>query len=181
MINFWIFLFTFILICLPFILLYYFCRNANAATNTLNMLQSGRNTIDLMKRVVYICKHIAEQSKIALKDLDYVQNHCEDLKYIVLENTAEKKQLDENEERIYRIFAEKRLTKLSEEFNKIADKCQLVSEKINLKKEDIEFFNQFSNMSDKNIVEWFISKQVLEGCEDLMFVKKYIEKGEANK
>ena len=52
------------------------------------------------------------------------------------------------------IFVEKRLTKLSEEF---------------------------SNMSDNNIIEWLTSKQVLEWCEDLMFVKKYIEKGEARK
>lgn len=36
-------------------------------------------------------------------------------------------------------------------------------------------------MSDNNIIEWLTSKQVLEWCEDLMFVKKYIEKGEARK
>lgn len=179
MMTFWIFFFMTILISLPFILVYFFAKNVGAALNTYNSLKTTKSYLETVKRVVWICKHVAAQSKIALLDLKYIQDHCEDLKSLMLVNTIEKKkvnELDEPEDRICRIFMEKRLTKLSEDFNKVADRCQLVSEKSIGKKQDIQFFNQFDNMSDNDIVKWFIPEQDLEWCEDLAFVKSYLQK-----
>lgn len=184
MMTFWIFFFMTILISLPFILVYFFAKNVGAALNTYNSLKTAKSYLDTVKRVVLICKHVATQSKVALLDLKYVQDHCEDLKSLMLVNTLEKKQyeeLDEPEDRICRIFMEKRLIKLSEDFNKIADKCQMVSDKSLGKKQDIQFFNQFDNMSDNDIVKWFVPELDLSLCEDLAFVKKYIDTAGARK
>lgn len=179
MMTFWIFFFMTILISLPFILVYFFAKNVGAALNTYNSLKTAKSYLDTVKRVMAVCKHVATQSKVALLDLKYVQDHCEDLKSLMLVNTLEKKQyeeLDEPEDRICRIFMEKRLTKLSEDFNKIADKCQMVSDKSIGKKQDIQFFNQFDNMSDSDIVKWFVPELDLSLCEDLAFVKNYLQK-----
>lgn len=168
-----------ILIALPFILALYFAKNVGTALNAYNSLKTTKSYLDTVKKVMTICKHVATQSKVALQDLKYIQDHCNDLKSLMLVNTLEKKQydkLDEPENRICKIFMEQRLTKLSEDFCKIADKCQMVSDKSIGKKQDIQFFSQFNSMSDNDIVKWFIPEQDLEWCEDLAFVKSYLQK-----
>lgn len=178
MVNFWIFVFVIFLISLPFILIFYFSKNVGAATNTLNSLYNAKDYLDTVQRVLKICMHVAGQSKVALEDLKFVQKNCKDLKEMMVVNTVEKgkiETLDEPEERICRIFIEGRLTKLSEDFLKIANKCQEVSAKYGTKKQDIPFFKQFERMSDEEIVKWFVPEQDLEWCNDLAFVKRYIE------
>lgn len=177
MTNFWIFLFTTTLVALPFILAFYFAKNVGAALNAYSSLKTTKSYLEVVERVMAVCKHVATQSKAALQDLKYIQEHCNDLKSLMLVNTLAKQkynELDEPEDRICRIFLEKRLTKLSEDFSKIADKCQMVSEKSIGKKQDIQFFSQFDNMSDSDIVKWFVSEQDLEWCKDLAFVKSYL-------
>lgn len=177
---FWAFFFLTIIISLPFILIYFAIRNFGIA-NTMNGLSKMQDDLKESQRVFKIIKHIAECSQVALQDLKFVQKNVAKLQTAMINEVLKRaaiegKQVDltEDEEQIATIFKEQRLTKLSADFNKIAEKCADYAN-IDIKKSDFSKIEKYFRMTDSEIIESFVSKEDQEWCKDLAFVKQYIE------
>lgn len=178
---FWTFFFLTIIISLPFILIYFAIRNFGIA-NTMNGLTRLQDNVKEYERLLKIVKHIAEQAKVVLEDLKFVQDNVQKLQNSMVNNTlnrfaVEGKQVEltEDEDRICTIFAEKRLTKLSEDFVKLADRLNGIAT-IKINRQNLSKLDKYFGMTDAEIVESFVSKEDQEWCRDLDFVVKYIEK-----
>lgn len=177
----WLLLIFTIIFMIPLVFIYHSAKNIGLA-NTMNGLSKLQDASKNIERVLKIIKHIIEQSKIALQDLKYVQNNIKKLQTKMTDDVLQRAleegrevDLTEDEDRIVTIFKEKRLTELTEDFNKIADKCNTLV----LEDWDTEGFSKlekYFDMTDIEIVENFISKKDQEYCKDLAFVVDYIKK-----
>lgn len=182
--SFFIWLFFVFLISLPFLIVGFSIKNVGLV-DTYNNLQKTKGNLDTYIRVLNICKHVAECCKNVLIDLKYIGNHTQDLKNKMIENVAnrtliEKKNVDltEEEDYICRVFKEERLTRLSEDLVKIANKCKEVSEySLKKNKEQIaDIISKFEGKSDNEIINWFVPKIDIEYCNDLTLVKNYLDR-----
>lgn len=153
--------------------------------NTYNDLQSAKTNIEVYMGILNICKHVANKTKEVLEDLKYVDRNTNELQDLVALATLQKvlnqiqnrePEVDQEIE-IYEILSRESLINLSNDLEKITDKCCLVAN-YNLTKHTKEIkslVDNFKNKSDREIIEWFFPEQDLEYCKDLHTVKQYIE------
>lgn len=179
--NFWINMLFIFLISWPFIVLFFAIKKLGATT-TVNRLENAKLQILNVERIMNITKHVSTQAKEVIKALQFVEKEIGNLKDTIILNVTTRvketgsQDLTEDEDRIYEIFKDNRLTKLSADLSDVADRCVEVA---NIKwhtKEGMEWLNKtFGDKTDRDIVKWFIHEEDLNYCEDLAFVVQYIK------